>query len=201
MEVPPILGLQGIMAMLSTLTVNITVSSPREEGEGSGENTFGIDGDLGEKNSANGVYLERKINENSENSEQVFTENNRDLTVNSGEKNAENSIDFERKNICCSSDSAKKNAGIMEKDQLKGAVKCKDFRLFYAEVFLVFQHPAHGSGVFLLVRLGPERVNRRTFGTVQHSGLYKSPVYILSHLPSQGIQLPHRCWKTRKISL
>ena len=71
-----------------------------EEGEGSGENTFGIDGDLGEKNSANGVYLERKINENSENSEQVFTENNRDLTVNSGEKNAENSIDFERKNIC-----------------------------------------------------------------------------------------------------
>ena len=97
-----------------------------EEGEGSGENTFGIDGDLGEKNSANGVYLERKINENSENSEQVFTENNRDLTVNSGEKNAENSIDFERKNICCSSDSAKKNAGIMEKDQLKGAVKCKE---------------------------------------------------------------------------
>ena len=68
----------------------------------------------------------------------------------------------------------------------------RHFRLPHRQMVRVLKHLSHIPGIFLLVRLGAQRVYRRSFGFIQHFGLNKGLVYILSHLSAQRIQLPHQ---------
>ena len=54
----------------------------------------------------------------------------------------------------------------------------------------VLQSPPHFPGIGRLVRLGPEGMDRRALGAVQHLRLDKGLVDVDPHLPAQGVHLP-----------
>ena len=66
------------------------------------------------------------------------------------------------------------------------------FRLLNLQVLLILQYLAHSRAVAVLVRLSPQRMDRRPFGTVQHLGLDEGPVNHLPHLASQSVHLTHQ---------
>ena len=72
---------------------------------------------------------------------------------------------------------------------------CKDLsdlRLPDRQVLLLFEDLPHGFGVFRLVCLCPERVNRRPLGNIEHLGLDEGLVYIFTHLSAESIDLPDK---------
>ena len=65
-----------------------------------------------------------------------------------------------------------------------------DFCLLNGQVIRIFQHAPHGTAVFAFVGLGPERMNGRSFGFIQHLRLNKGFINIFSHFAAQGVDFP-----------
>ena len=57
-------------------------------------------------------------------------------------------------------------------------------------MLLIFKYHTHLPGILRFVSLRPERMDCRPFGNIQHLGLNKSLIYILTHLTAQGIHFP-----------
>ena len=66
--------------------------------------------------------------------------------------------------------------------------KLTDFCLFDQQIFLIFQHFTHGSGIFRFIRLCTQRMYGRSLGHIQHFRLNKGLINIFTHLSSESIQ-------------
>ena len=72
---------------------------------------------------------------------------------------------------------------------------CQDFCHFHLldlQVFLFLKHTSHGFTVICLVCLRAQRMNGRTFGTVEHLRLNKRPIDDFSHFTAQCIYFFHK---------
>ena len=64
--------------------------------------------------------------------------------------------------------------------------------LSHIKVRCVFYSSLHFNVIFILISLGTERMNSRTFGGVEHLALDKSLVDIFTHLPAESIDFSYQ---------